>query len=434
MYHLINNVESNKRSNKVNRSILSSSTPSSPNVSSIMNTSSPNTRNQSSSSLKRSSPIESTKSKVLLKSNTTIITTTLTTNTQTSSPSNKASPSSLSNKASTKSQYYYQLSNDVKHSINIVINRLHYIHKKLLLYYKQRYYHIWKINIINIINTDNINIIHKSYQTQIRNEREYYIKELLNKDEEYKNNEICLKEYHKLLIYQIADIPKARIFMKTLERIFRLYDKRRAWNKIIVANIQYSEPVLVAAGYAAINEHNVDSINIIDTNDNLTKFEKIQARLNILSKHPTERIRSIRSLKRIIKRMKTAITSINSRTSWHDQLNFFHLWKSRVSDIINMEKIEKLKLEIRVKDNILSKFEDDVRNEMIRISPIIEDRERMSRQRITCSDISKIPTVIKDPNSIHKEKANDITKIVFENLRLYSAKKLFTESTNMDNK
>ena len=417
MYHLINNVESNKRSNKVNRSILSSSsTPSSPNVSSIMNTSSPSTRNQSSLSLKRSSPIESTKSKVLLKSNTTIITTTLTT---------QASPSSLSNKASTKSQYYYQLSNDVKHSINIVINSLHYIHKKLLLYYKQRYYHIWKINIINIINTDNINIIHKSYQTQIRNEREYYIKELLNKDEEYKNNETCLKEYHKLLIYQIADIPKARIFMKTLERIFKLYDKRRAWNKIIVANIQYSEMVMVAAGYAAINEHNnVDSINITDNNDNLTKLEKIQARLNILSKHPTERIRSIRSLKRIIKRMKTAITSINSRTSWHDQLNFFHLWKSRVSDIVNMEKIEKLKLEIRVKDSILSKFEDDVRNEMIRISPIIE-------QRVTCS---KIPTIIKDPLSIHKEKANDITKIVFENLRLYSAKKLFTESTNMDNK
>ena len=125
---------------------------------------------------------------------------------------------------------------------------------------------------------------------QIRNEREYYIKELLNKDEAYKNNEICLKEYHKLQIYTKCDIPKARIFMKTLERIFRFYDKRRAWNKIIVANILYSEPVLVAAGYAAINEHNVDSISInehsvdstsiIDTNDNLTKFEKIQAMLN----------------------------------------------------------------------------------------------------------------------------------------------------------
>lgn len=402
MFHLLNNVENNKKNNK--QFSVSSKSLSSPNVSN-----------------KISSPLESSKSssKVLLKSNTTIITTTLTTT--------NTSPTSTSPiKATTKSQYYHQLSSDVRHSINIVIDRLHYIYNKTLLYQTQRLYHTWKRNIILIKQNEEIELLHTSYQTQIRNEREYYIKELLRKDKEYKDNEAFLKEYHKLQLYVQADIPKARIFLKTLERIYKYHDKRRAWNKLIVANLRYSEPVLVAAGHAVVNENNLDS-TCDNEDDGLTRFEQLQKRIDLLSKHPIERIRSIRSLKRIIERMKTAIVSINRRTQWHNLLNFFHIWRYKVNNIINMEKIENLKLELRVKDNILSKFEDDVRQEMLRVTPIVEQREK-NRQRFTNSESVDIPSIIKDPLSIHKEKANDITKIVFENLRLYSAKKLFINS------
>jgi hypothetical protein len=124
--------------------------------------------------------------------------------------------------------------------------------------------------------------------------------------------------------------------------------------------------------------------------------------------------------------MKTAIITINRRTNHHELVTFFHIWKYNICQIINMEKIEKFKLELRVKDNILSKFEDDVRQEMIRITPIIEQKER-DRLRLT-SQNEKIPIVIKNPNSIHEDKATILTKKVFENLRLYSALDMYKKS------
>jgi len=126
--------------------------------------------------------------------------------------------------------------------------------------------------------------------------------------------------------------------------------------------------------------------------------------------------------------MKTAIITINRRTNHHELVTFFHIWKYNICQIINMEKIEKFKLELRVKDNILSKFEDDVRQEMIRITPIIEQKER-DRLRLT-SQNEKIPIVIKNPNSIHEDKATILTKKVFENLRLYSALDMYKKSEN----
>ena len=226
-------------------------------------------------------------------------------------------------------------------------------------------------------------------------------------------------------MYVKPDIPKARLYMKTLERIYKYYDKRRAWTKLIVAYLKYSEPVLVAAGHAVVNEHNLDN-NFDIEDDKLTRFEQLQKRIDLLSKHPIERIRSIRALKRIIKRSMTAIASINRRTRWHDLLNFFHIWKFKVNDIVNMEKIEKLRLELRIQCSILKRFENDVREEMIRVTPIIEQKER--NRRFVSLENEDIPVVIKDPRSIHKETANDIPKLVFDNLRLYSAKALFTKS------
>ena len=195
----------------------------------------------------------------------------------------------------------------------------------------------------------------------------------------------------------------------------------RAWNKLVVCNLKYSEPILVAAGLAVMKEHNVDTTSRnMEEEEEITRFEQLQRRIELLSKHPIERIRSIRSLKRIIKKMKTAIFTINRRTDHHDLVTFFHMWKYNISQIINTEKIENLKLEVRVKDNVLSKFEDDVRQEMIRITPIIEQKER-DRKRLTSSQNEKIPTVIKDPHSIERDKATAIVQTAFKNLRLYSS-------------
>ena len=210
MFHLLNNIE-NKNINRV-KSPISSSRKSSP-LSTKLSTSSPN-------------DISTKSTKVLLKSNTTIITTTLTTNTK-SSPNNNNSPPI---KASTKTQYYHQLSSDVRHSINVAIDKLHYIFRKTLLFSLQRLFHLWKQKILELKEIEKMNIIHESYQIQIRKDREYYIQELLKKDQEYRDNENCLQEYHKLQIFIKADIPRARIFMKILERIYRFYDKKRSYN------------------------------------------------------------------------------------------------------------------------------------------------------------------------------------------------------------
>jgi len=185
--------------------------------------------------------------------------------------------------------------------------------------------------------------------------------------------------------------------------------------------LKYSEQVLVAAGLAVIKEQTVDTTsNITEEDEEITRFEQLQRRIELLSRHPIERIRSIRSLKRIIKRMKTAIFSINRRTDHHDIVTFFHIWKYHTSQINSMEKIEKLQLELNVKDNILSKFEDDIRQEMIRTTPIIEQRAR-DRVRLTSSQNEKIPTIIKDPNSIERQNASKMVRNAFQNLRLYSS-------------
>jgi len=224
MYHLLTNIENKSNVKSSPLSMKSSSSKKSSPLSTKLLSSSSLTTTPTNNNI-------SSKSKVLLKSNTTIITTTLTTNTKVSPNHNNISPPI---KASTKTQYYHQLSSDVKHSINIAIDRLHYLFNKTLLISLQRLFHLWKQNILYNKNIEEINRIQQSYQLQIRNDRQYYIQELLNKDQEllkndqqHQDNQNCLKEFHKLQLFIKADIPKARIFMKILERIYRTYDKKR---------------------------------------------------------------------------------------------------------------------------------------------------------------------------------------------------------------